>query len=104
MLMNKPVPDYKLVEGRKSRAWKNEGGIIAYLSKKIKNFNVVGYSTPKLKSPHQIELLIKELKARVDLTDHIVVNPGPPTLVKESDSRPAMTPGSRAAEDFAHID
>ena len=87
---------YKLVEGRANRAWRDEVATAAALQSVISEETLY---TRKLISPAQAE---KELgKSRATLLDDLVTKPtGAPTLVPESDSRPAVTV---SAKDFDTI-
>lgn len=83
---------YKLVEGRSNRAWRDEATTANAL------LTVIGEEmlyTRKIISPAQAE---KELgKSRVGLLDDLITKPnGTPTLVPESDSRPAVNVSSES--------
>ena len=101
------VPGFKLVEGRKSRAWISEEGIMKYLSRKIPKFKLNAFNH-KLKSPSQIE---KEIKKQGDamfrpvpkLNEFIESRPGKPTVVPVEDKRPELVAGQSAAADFADV-
>lgn len=79
-------PGFKLVEGRSNRKYTDESAVIQTL----KENNLDPYDEPKLLS---ITELTKRIgKARfVELVDKYVYKPaGKPTLVEESDKRPAL--------------
>jgi hypothetical protein len=84
---------YKLVEGRSNRAWRDEDATAAAL---IGVIDVDKLYTKKLISPAQAE---KELgKSHAETLEALVIKPvGAPTLVPESDKRPAVTV---SAKDF----
>lgn len=93
------IPGWKVVDGRKTREWIDEDKVIA-------RFKQVGredlmYAEPKLRSPAQMEKAVKGTE--IDIEDLITFKTGAPTLAPESDKRPAITPGSRAAKDFASV-
>lgn len=84
---------YKLVEGRSNRAWRDEDATAKAL---IGVIDMDKLYISKLISPAQAE---KELgKSRADLLEDLITKPvGAPTLVPESDKRPAVTV---SAKDF----
>jgi hypothetical protein len=84
---------YKLVEGRSNRAWRDEDATAKAL---IGVIDMDKLYISKLISPAQAE---KELgKSRADLLENLITKPvGAPTLVPESDKRPAVTV---SAKDF----
>jgi hypothetical protein len=84
---------YKLVEGRSNRAWRDEDATAKAL---IGVIDMDKLYTKKLISPAQAE---KELgKSRAELLEDLITKPvGAPTLVPESDKRPAVTV---SAKDF----
>lgn len=100
----KKVPGYKMVAGRKSRAWESEEAAIAYLKNRVPKFKATCFDE-KLKSPAQMEKALKgiEPRGKLDLNEIIVVKGGNPTVVPEDDPREAMEYGDRAAEDFAEV-
>jgi hypothetical protein len=103
MLLNgDEVPTYKVVEGRKSRTWKDEEAVIRYLSKGVKAFKKTCFEEPKFKSVARIEKALKtaEFNRKVDLERFIQVNRGKPTVVPESDKREAIRQEDAAAKDF----
>lgn len=97
LMSGKPVPGWKVVEGRRSRVWKNEAEVIDALAE----FKDKIFSRPELLSVAQME---KALKGQpVDLNDLIEVKTGQPTIAPESDKRAAITRDGTAAKDFAGI-
>jgi hypothetical protein len=84
------VTGWKLVEGRATRKWSDEGKAEALLKKYLKK---KAYTEPKLISPAQAE---KALKAtNVDLEPLIVSHRGT-TMAPADDSRPAIKVAGRA--------
>lgn len=74
------VPGYKLHPGNNKREWKDERAAVMALRKA----GVDGYFTdPVIRSPHQIEELIKQQKVNIDLGDLICTTSGEPRLSKE---------------------
>jgi len=88
---------YKLVEGRSNRKWVDEDGAIKILKKEghpeEKIVNV------KIKGIGDIEKLVKKKNFPVLLGDCVDKPQGKPSLVPESDNRPALGV-EQAAEDF----
>ena len=77
---------YKLVAGRANRAWRDEATVAKVLSTVLSEDTIY---TRKMISPAQAE---KELgKSRAELLEDLVTKPeGAPTLVPETDKRPAV--------------
>lgn len=88
---------YKLVAGRANRAWRDEATVAKVLSELLSEDTIY---TRKMISPAQAE---KELgKSRADLLEDLVTKPeGAPTLVPETDKRPAV---NVSKNDFDTID
>jgi len=84
----------KKVEGRRSRAWRNPEEVENWLRGKTLRKEVLKTT---LKSPAQIEALLKGTKYAGKLGQFIETRPGPLTIVPESDKREAVT---EAALDF----
>lgn len=85
-----PVPGFKLVQGRKgARKWTDEKAVEAML----KDAGDEIY-TKKLVTPTQAERLVKKAVLDKDtwekVQEHITQPEGAPTIVPESDNRPAM--------------
>ena len=92
LALGNKVNGYKLVKGRRSRAWADELKIV----RQLKKLGVDPYAL-KLISPAQAEkLLDKEQKKEVQ--SFISVSEGRPSIVKNTDKRKAIT---TAADDFA---
>jgi len=104
-IMNgKPVPGWKAVSGRRSRRWTDEKEAIEYFNKRLKSIKVL-YSEPKFMTPAAAEKVLKtaELKknAEVNMDDVVVWEPGPPTIVPDSDPREPLNTTGQAQSDFA---
>jgi hypothetical protein len=89
-----PVPGYKLVNGRKSKSWKNEQKAEKYL----RDHGLVPFEQKLLSPAKAIKELEKDEKKEV--MGLIDINSGKPTIAVESDKRPAI---SIAADDFKNI-
>ena len=85
------VPGYKLVQGRKSRSWKDENATAVFL----RHVNVEPYES-KMLSPAKVEKLLNKTKKK-EVQDYIDVKHGNPIIAREDDKRPAIT---IAADDF----
>jgi len=96
ILQGGSVPGWKVVEGRRTRAWKDEAMVESILTGQgLTNI----YTQPKLLSVAQMEKALK--KEGVDLEMFIEVKQGNPTLAKESDKRESTNKAAQAAKDFA---
>lgn len=98
------VPGLKLVQGRSSRSWKDEAEVKRLLLLKLP----VDEAAPReLVSPAQAEKLLKAVKpgTRFEnlLNAQIVKKTGGPTLVPDSDSRPALEL-TNGTENFTNLD
>jgi len=80
------IPGFKLVEGRSNRQWEDEEAASKALARR--GFKESDRCVKKLKSVAQIEKLIGK-NDRL-LKKHVVKPQGSPTLVPESDKRPAI--------------
>jgi hypothetical protein len=96
----RPLPGWKLVEGRGSRQWVDEDAVAKFLKPKLKENTF----EKKLVSVAQAEKLLKHepLSPRFKnkLESLIVRREGKPTLVPESDKRPSLM---AAANDFQQL-
>lgn len=96
----RPLPGWKLVEGRGSRQWADEEAAAKFLKPKLKENTF----EKKLVSVAQAEKLLKHepLSPRFKnkLESLIVRREGKPTLVPESDKRPSLM---AAANDFQQL-
>lgn len=82
----KPVPGYKLVAKRATRQWTSEAQIEAWVDAKgIKG----AYEPMKIKSPAQLEKVLKKAKIEFPAEMVTAVSSGD-TLAPESDPRPAV--------------
>lgn len=94
-----PPPGFKLVEGRPgNRAWADEDD--AALALTIAGVGEEALYTRKLVSVAQAEKLLGKAAAK-ELAGYVTRKPGVPTLVPESDKRPAIEGG--AAADFVAL-
>lgn len=86
-LKGKQWPGYKIVEGRSQRKWMDEDKVVETLelSHDPKDFMV-----SKLAGIPAIEKLLGKKDFSVLLGEMVLLPPGKPTLVPESDKRPAM--------------
>ena len=94
-LEGKAWPGYKLVEGRSVRKWINEETVLKALTNK--GYKMDQITNTKIKGIGDIEKLIT--KERVQNLGLTVKPQGKPTLVPESDKRPAFGI-ERAKKDF----
>ena len=92
------VPGFKIVEGRSSRDWADEGRAAEVLETSLAECAYVR----KLLSPAQAEKAVKERGLNPkDLAPLITKNPGKPTLAPANDKRPALASSAQRA--FEHI-
>jgi len=84
------IPGFKLVEGRSQRKWKDEAETEAQIKPLLGNGV---YAEQKILSPAQMEKALKEAKALALVhLDALIDKPaGKPTVVPESDKRPALS-------------
>ena len=97
-LAGNPVPGYKLVEGRSNRRWTDEEKIREVL--KSKKYRISDYMISKLGGIGHIEKLLGKDKFNKYLNGLVEKPQGSPTLVPESDKRPAFGI-EQAKEDFS---
>lgn len=99
------VPGLKLVAGSAHRKWKDEDRVKELLAQKLK---VDQYAPRELVSPAVAEKLLKGVEVGTKfknlLNAQIEKPEGKPTLVPESDERPALEFNISAASEFAAID
>lgn len=97
------VPGLKLVKGKKSRGWKNQAEAERLLRSKFDKEQVLETS---LVSPAKAEQLIKpvELSTRFKnlIAEQIEEREGKPTLVPDSDPRPALE--FKVEQEFTNLD
>lgn len=97
ILQGGSVPGWKVVEGRRTRAWKDEAETEHFL--KEQGHGSIIYSEPKLLTVAQMEKALKKVDISIE---HLVeVKTGNPTLAKESDKRSSLDKNAQAAKDFA---
>lgn len=100
LIQGEEIPGYKLVEGRKGRTFTDQDAAFAYLQEhgiaEAMMFDRVPLTLPKL------EKAIGKQEYETLLVDGGFVQPtaGKPTLVPETDKRPAITVTPTAADDF----
>jgi|GEM_PF-3871159 len=96
LLKGIPIDDFKLVEGRVTRKWKDESVMKDVLRKEFR-MKVGDIFTKKLKSPPQV-LKIIDKKKHEKLTSYIDYIKGNPTIAPESSPKKAIL--VNAAHDF----
>lgn len=98
---NKKWPGYKLVEGRSNRTYTNEDAVAKQLI--ANGFKEDSIFTKKLLGITAMEKATGKAKFTALLSDFVVKPPGKPTLVPETDKRPAYNSAEAAAVDFESI-
>lgn len=86
------IPNYKLVDKRPTRKWRNEDDAEDFLAE----FNIDIYEPRKLISPATAEKLLPK-EDRDELAGHIIKESSGHALVHESDKRPAVRTDARSA-------
>ncbi|VGQ12971.1 hypothetical protein SB5439_05121 [Klebsiella variicola] len=91
LLAGGALPGLKVVRGKSGpRKWSNTEDVEATICSRFEDFGRF-YSKPVLLSPTQAEKLLKTNPERWELlTPYIQRSPGSPTIVTESDPRPAL--------------
>lgn len=97
-LQGNPPPGYKIVEKQARRKWKSETEAETYAEMML---GEKAFTDPKLKSPAQIEKLLKK-EDRKDIEDYVVKQSSGYTLVHTSDKRPPAL--LAAPEDFDNVE
>jgi hypothetical protein len=93
------VPGYKLVEGKLgNRKWSDEMQVVNAL--KAAGYSLEEITETKLFSPSGMDKAIGKKKVAELLEDYITRAPGQPTVVPETDKRPAYN----RADDFDNLD
>lgn len=87
-LKGKKWEGYKLVEGKSNRRWLEENKVIEVLKKA--EFDPTKFMVTKLAGITDIEQLVGKKEFSTILGDLVVKPQGKPTLVPDSDKRPAM--------------
>lgn len=91
-------PGWKVVEGRAARKITKEKDVINVMD--TLGYESDQYLNTKLKGIGDLEKLIGKKEFMSVLGDFITIPEGKPTLVVESDKRPAYNPANKAATDF----
>lgn len=99
-LKGSEIPGYKIVEGRQgNRKWIDEADAIEKI--KAENIDTERFIETKLVSPAQFEKAIGKKNAKALLESLTERAPGAPSLVKDTDYRPAFSSYDMARNDFA---
>lgn len=98
-LMNgEEVPGYKLVEGKQgNRKWKDDGWVAATLAPLYPKEQ---WTETRLLTPSQMEKALGKKRVAELFEDFIERAPGQPTVVPETDKRPAYDRLAEAIKDF----
>lgn len=99
LIAGREIPGWKVVEGRRSRKWRNEAEVIKFFVDKGMDDKI--FSDPELLSVAQLEKKLKGVD--VDFKDLIEIQQGQPTIAKSDDKRESIEAGNRAAKDFANV-
>lgn len=99
------IPGYKLVAKKSNRAWKNEAEVIAALAPIVGKEKL--YLEPKIKSPAQVEKLLK--KKDKEIVHHLAIKSDSGGIIaEESDARaeyrPSIETDFNAVEDLSFLD
>jgi hypothetical protein len=95
------VPGIKLVRGRSNRVWKDPDKVPLELFKKYGIDKSELFNEPKLRSPAQVEALLKKMKLdREEFENMVEKPPGELKLAPLSDKRPEVKLESSAKQDF----
>lgn len=98
-LAGREVPGWKAVEGRKPRDWTDmEAAFDVLVKNGITPEEMLWEKRPLTLA--QVEKLVGKKEFQESVGDYVVKKPGKPTLVTESDKRPAITNKVTAAEAF----
>jgi len=97
----KPIPGFKVVEGRSLRQITRPEDAIVTLA--AAGFDESSYLRRDLKSISDLEKLLGKKGFNSLLGDYVTKPQGKPTLVDESDPRPAMNSTATALNDFKDI-
>jgi hypothetical protein len=98
---DKQWPGYKIVEGRSNRKYSNETVVATKLIEAGFKEDVI--FNKKLVGITAMEKVVGKKEFNIHLEGLIVKPPGAPTLVPESDKRPAYHSSEAAAKDFALV-
>ena len=99
-LAGRDVPGMKLVQGRSTRAWKNEVDAASWLDH---NTEIEDIFESKLISPSKAEKAERGLKKKEAFAALITKPPGKLALVSDQDSRPAFDPKQTAQDAFKNV-
>jgi hypothetical protein len=83
------LPKWKLVAGRSIRKWKDEKEAKLFYAN-LEEYDAEDLTITKFKSPTQIEKLVGKKNVTEEMLALVVKPPGKPTLVRETDKRPAL--------------
>lgn len=100
-LLGKEVPNYKVVEGRSTRAFKDIDAVFEKV--KAAGFDESVLYERKPLTLTGIETLLGKPEFNKLLADDIIKPPGKPTLVPAADKREAYTGKTSAEDDFKNI-
>lgn len=95
-------PGYKVVEGRSNRAYAMDDSLIAAMLI-AKGYNEDDICPRKLKTVTNLEKYLGKKEFNAILGEYIVKPAGKPTLVPETDKRPAFTSIDAAMKDFENV-
>lgn len=95
-------PGYKVVEGRSNRAYAMDDSLIAAMLI-AKGYNEDDICPRKLKTVTNLEKYLGKKEFNAILGEYIVKPAGKPTLVPETDKRPAFTSTDAAMKDFENV-
>lgn len=98
LLNGEQIPGYKVVAGRSSREWADDLHTANYLQSV--GFTLNEITKTELLSVAQMEKALGKKKVAEILTDHIRTKTGAPTVVPESDKRPAYNRVEEAQKDY----
>lgn len=96
-----PVPGFKVVEGRSLRQITNQDAAIVALA--AAGFDESSYLRRDLKSITDLERLLTKKGFNALLGEYVTKPQGKPTLVEESDPRPAFNKTADAINDFQNV-
>ena len=95
------VPDWKLVEKRATRKWKDPEGTAEYLKRKLTAKNAM---KTEVISPAQAEKMAKTLGVKIRMKDRTVSKSSGTTLVPASDKREAIVTQKEISETLKQIE
>jgi Protein of unknown function (DUF2800) len=97
-LMREPgsVPGWKIVQGRKNRVWKEESYVKANFEQLL---GERAFAPRKLLSPAQME----KIAGKEEVAKHVIIPEGEPSLVPETDNRPAILNQKQVEEIFQPV-